>query len=74
MGMKDCNCCGKEVDFEQGGAALMIAFCVNHSTTLTNVAFCGECYKALVEENLKKLDGSATLMLNFGEETDDDTI
>ena len=67
MALKKCNCCGKPVDFGQGGVALMLAFCVNSSTTLTNVAFCGKCYKALVEGNLKKLDGSATLGLCFGE-------
>lgn len=65
--MKDCNCCGKEVDVNNGGCALMMAFCINHSTTLTNIAFCKECYEALVKPDLERLNASATLMLDFGE-------
>lgn len=42
MAAKDCNCCGAPVDIENGGCAIMMAFCRQHSTTLTNVAFCAD--------------------------------
>lgn len=67
MSTKDCNCCGKEVDVTSGGAALMMAFCHNHTTTLTNVAFCAECYKALMEEDIKRLNANCGLGIAFEE-------
>ena len=67
MAAKDCKCCGKEVDVNNGGCALMMAFCIGHTTTLTNIAFCKECYEVLVEKDLKSLNASASLGLIFGE-------
>lgn len=54
-----CQICGKEVDVNNGGCALMVAFCRNCSTNLTNIGFCGECYNALLKEPIKKLADAA---------------
>lgn len=63
-----CNICGNEVDFEKGGAALMLAFCHKHTTNLINVSFCADCYHALLEQNLKKLADGACLNMTFEDE------
>lgn len=56
-----CDICGGAVDFDGGGAALMMAFCYDHSTTMTNYSYCAECYKALVEKPLMVLSEKAGL-------------
>lgn len=54
-----CQLCNNEVDIDNGGAAIMIAFCRNHSTNLTNISFCSSCYNALLKEPLKRLADAA---------------
>lgn len=68
MAVKDCKCCGAPVDIENGGCAIMIAFCRQHTTTLTNVAFCAECFENLVREDLTKLNANAGLQIAIGDE------
>lgn len=70
----DCNLCHKEVNFEEGGCALQLAFCRGHSTTLTNISFCGECFKALLEKPLKNLADSACITIDFGDELEEEPI
>lgn len=70
--MNGCNICGEEVDVNNGGCAIMLAFCRNHSTTLTNVSFCRDCYYLLIEDHLKKLNENARLHINFGKEEAND--
>ena len=67
MSAKPCNLCGAEVDFNSGGAAILMAFCRGHSTTLTNVAYCGECYKHMMDEDLRRLSANCGLMIDFGD-------
>lgn len=59
-----CNICGEATE-DNLGCALMMAFCVEHTTNLTNVTFCKECYGKYVEGNLIKLSHSAQLRLEF---------
>lgn len=65
-----CNICDGEVDFKAGGAALMMAFCDEHSTTLSNMSYCAECYKMLVDKPLRILNDKACLNIPFKEETE----
>ena len=57
--MTYCQLCNRDVDINSGGAALMIAFCRNHSTNLTNISFCKDCYNALLKEPIRKLADAA---------------
>ncbi len=64
-----CDVCGTEVEFgDGGGAALMMAFCVSHSTSLTNISFCKDCYQLLLKEPLKKLAENCCIELTFEED------
>lgn len=58
---KNCDICCGEVDFQNGGAALMMVLCYDHSVTMSNMSYCKECYKAFVEKPLKKLNDKARL-------------
>lgn len=69
--MSECQLCKKEVDVNGGGCALMVAFCRNHSTNLTNISFCRDCYNALLKEPLKRLADAACVEW-YGLEGDDD--
>ena len=66
MSVNPCRICGAAVDFERGGAAIMLAFCRGHSTTLTNVAYCAECYKTVVHDDLSRLNANSNLGIDFG--------
>lgn len=57
--LNECQLCGKAADINDGGCALMIALCRNHSANLTNVSFCSACYSALLKEPIKKLADAA---------------
>ena len=57
--MNNCQLCNKEVDINDGGCALMIAFCRNHSANLSNVCFCKGCYNALLKEPIRALANAA---------------
>lgn len=66
--MSKCNTCGDNVDFANGGIALMIAFVHGRTTSLTNVAICGCCYrKHGIDKAIKNLDESARLHFEFPE-------
>ena len=56
-----CNICGREVDYADGGCALQFAFCRRHSTTLSNISFCAECYDALLKDKFKAFIDAACL-------------
>ena len=66
--MKKCDICGGEIDFANGSAALMIAFSYDHSTTMTNNAFCADCYRMFVEKPLKLLNEKGCLNIPFEDE------
>ena len=68
MSAKNCNCCGAEVDIVNGGCALLMAFCRKHTTTLTNIALCRDCYEALIDEDLRKLNVNAGLGIVFDDD------
>lgn len=72
--MKECNICGGEVDFLKGGAAIMMAFCRKHTTNLSNLSFCAECYEKILKEPMERLNDAAclNLILDDEEESDDD--
>lgn len=65
-----CNICGDEVDFDNGGAALMMAFCYDHSVSLNNVSYCADCYKMFVDGPLRILSGKARLEIPSKEATE----
>jgi len=69
--MNECQLCKKEVDVNNGGCALMVAFCRNHSTNLSNISFCRDCYKALLQEPIRRLADAACVEW-FGVEDDDE--
>lgn len=54
-----CQICDEDVDINSGGAALMITFCRNHFTNMTNICFCKDCYNALLKEPIKRLADAA---------------
>lgn len=62
-----CNICNNEIDFQNGGAALMMAFCHKHTTNMINVSFCADCYKALLEKPLREMAYSCCLNIDFGD-------
>ena len=66
--IKGCNICGHEVKVEDGGCALMMAFCRRHTTNLINLAFCKSCYEMFLEEPLHLLNKNAMLNIVFGDE------
>lgn len=56
-----CNICGAEVDYLGGGCALQFAFCRKHSTTLSNISFCRDCYSNLLKDKFKAFVEAACL-------------
>ena len=68
MSVNKCNKCRKEVDVNNGGCAIMLAFCHNHSTNLINVAFCSDCYDELVDKEMRALNEKANLRIHFDED------
>lgn len=68
MSVNKCNKCRKEVDVNNGGCAIMLAFCHNHSTNLINVSFCSDCYDELVDKELRVLNEKANLRIHFDED------
>lgn len=68
MSVKRCNKCGGEVDINNGGCAMMIAFCHNHSTSLSNTAFCRDCYEKYIEQDLFTINANADLGMVIDEE------
>ena len=63
-----CNICGKNVDVNNGGCALMMAFCRKDTTNLINVSFCADCYNRFVKEHFEALNEDACMCMDFGEE------
>lgn len=72
MSVKLCHKCGMEVDVNNGGCAILLAFCHNNSTNLINFAFCSNCYNEFVDKEMRALNDSANLRLYFNEEGSDD--
>ena len=68
MSALKCKRCKKEVDVNNGGCAIMLAFCRNHNTNLINVSFCADCYKKYVNSYIHMLDTNAKLGIVFGDE------
>lgn len=68
MSAKPCYKCGKEVDINSGGCAMMIAFCRKHTTTLINVSYCRVCYEKFVDYDLRNLNAVANLGIIFDED------
>lgn len=64
--MFKCNICDKQIDEDYGGVALMLAFCINHTTNLINVALCESCYKMYADEPMRMLNDRCLLDINFG--------
>lgn len=62
-----CDICNDNVDFNDGGAALMMAFCYDHSTTMSNMSYCAKCYKMFVAKPLGVLSDKAGLNIPFEE-------
>lgn len=65
-----CDICDGKVDFNDGGAALMMAFCYDHCTTMSNMSYCSECYKIFVDGPLRILSDKAGLKITFKEATE----
>lgn len=72
MSVNLCHKCNKEVDVNNGGCAIMLAFCHNHSTNLINLAFCSDCYDKFVDKEMRVLNETADMRLYFDEEDDND--
>lgn len=71
--MNNCKLCGAKVDVNGGGAAIMIAFCVRHTTNMINLSYCKDCYDVIVKKRLKALDDAAELGMYFEEEPEEET-
>lgn len=70
MSAKNCHKCGKEVDVNAGGCAMMIAFCRNHTTNLINLSFCRDCYDKFIDYDLRNLNVVADLGILFGDDNE----
>lgn len=66
--MNKCNLCNREVDINDGGCALMMAFCRQHTTNLINISFCKDCYNAFLDKHLRAMNYDACLNIDFGDE------
>lgn len=64
-----CDICDGKVDFNKGGAGMMIAFCYRNTATLANMAYCKSCFNQTVKDSLKRLDFAAKLNLSGLDET-----
>lgn len=64
-----CKLCGWPVDHQDGGAAIMMAFCYRNTTTLSNISYCKSCFDQTVKDPLKRLDFVAKLNLSGLDET-----
>lgn len=62
--MTKCDACGEQIDYNNGSVALMMAFCCRTETSLTNVAYCKQCYENLVKKHLIDLKNATGT--NFG--------
>lgn len=67
MSVNLCHKCNKEVDVNNGGCAIMLAFCRNHTTNLINLSYCHDCYNTFVDHDLRNLNAVANLGLIFGD-------
>lgn len=70
--MSRCKICGAEVDVNGGGAAIMMAFCVRHTTNMINLSYCKDCYEIIVKKRLKALDDAAELNMYFEEGSEEE--
>ena len=68
MSVNNCHKCGAKVDVNNGGCAMMIAFCRNHTTNLINLSFCRDCYDTFIDHNLRNLNTVVNLGILFGED------
>lgn len=66
-----CEVCGHNVDYENGGAALMVAFCYDHGTTMSNMSYCGKCFEEMIRRPLGELSKVARLNIPL-EDADED--
>ena len=57
----NCQLCGKNVDMDNGGCALMITFCRNHSTNLADISYCNDCYNEILKKPVQILAYAACL-------------
>lgn len=56
-----CEVCGHTVDYDNGGAALMLTLCYNHGVTMSNVSYCGKCFGEMIRKPLAELSDKARL-------------
>lgn len=63
--MNTCNLCKREVDINDGGCALMMAFCRKHTTNLINISFCKDCYNAFLDRHMRAMNEDACLNISF---------
>lgn len=66
-----CEICGHSVDYENGGAAIMIAFCHDHGTTMSNMSYCGKCFDEMIRKPLARLSEVARLNIPLSEADDE---
>jgi hypothetical protein len=66
--MNKCNICQNEINYIEGGAALMMAFVRGHTTNLINVSVCETCYKIFMDKPMRMLNDNCLLNVSFGEE------
>lgn len=68
--MNKCNLCDREVNIQEGGCALMMAFCHKSTTNLINISFCKGCYDAFLDKHMRAMNEDACLNIAFGDEVD----
>ena len=66
--MNLCNICQKELSYNDGEAALMMAFVRCNTTNLINVGLCKECYEIYMDKPMRMLNEKCMLNINFGDE------
>ena len=66
----ECNICGCEVDYEDGGCAIMMAHVYDHTTSLINVSYCKDCYRKFVFKPLRQLNTAGFMNMLLEEKED----
>lgn len=73
--MNKCQICGAELKRgDQNAICITVCSSINHSTNISNLSYCNECFKRIVYQPLKELDNKARLNIVFDgiEVADDD--
>ena len=65
-----CSICGCEVDYEDGGCAIMLTHIYDHTTSLVAVTYCKVCYREFIFKPIRQLNTAGYMNMPLKEEED----